>query len=117
MDRAIARIKEIDAEQRAVRQLGPINLTVDQIRRAQSETFWGLALGGNPDLALSSDTDEAGDYEGFLADEIPYEPGPLPAERPATQPLPETNAEEWFFSDELDDTVAQKAASEEDDDE
>jgi putative transposase len=39
VDRAISRIKEIDAEQCALQQLGPIGETHAQITRAQSETF------------------------------------------------------------------------------
>ena len=117
VDRAIARIKEIDAEQRAMRQLGPINLTVDQIRRAQKETFWGLSFGSNPDAVPSGDAVPTDHHTGLLSDEIPYEPGPLPAELPATV-IPEApDAEEWFFSDELDETGVPKAVNEENDDE
>lgn len=100
VDRAIRRIREIDAEQCAARQLGPIKLTSDQIRRAQKETFWGLSLGSDPDIASDKTAAIPDPESGFLSDEIPYQPGPLPEEKPV---LPEANEEEWYFSDELED--------------
>lgn len=108
VDRAIRRIKEIDAEQRAMRQLGPINLTRDQIKRAQRETFWGLSLGADPEIA--TDENAAIPEQGFdlLSDEIPYQPGPLPEEQPV---LPEPSEDEWLFSDELDDEDGDQSSS------
>ncbi|MCG7522237.1 hypothetical protein [Ruegeria sp. Ofav3-42] len=114
VDRAIRRITEIDVEQRAARQLGPINLTSDQIKRAQRETFWGLSLGSDPDIA----TDEHAvipeqDFD-LLSDEIPYQPGPLPEEEFV---LPEPSEGEWLFSDELEDDDDQTGSEESDEDE
>jgi putative transposase len=103
IDRAIARIKEIDAEQCAMRQLGPINLTVKQINRAQQETFWGLSLGSEAQIEAIGSAAPIPLNASLLSDEITVEAGPLPEERPVL-PIPlEGAAEEWFFSDELED--------------
>jgi putative transposase len=101
IDRAIARIKEIDAEQCAMRQLGPIKLTHDVIKRAQRETFWGLSLGGT--VQKQQDVEEDGEATefGLLSDEIPYLPGPQPEERSVFIDLDEDDSDEWVFSDEL----------------
>lgn len=104
VDRAIKRIKEIDAEQCAMRQLGPIKLTQDQIRRAQRETFWGLSLGRDPEAGpLLQDQSGAPETIGFLSDEIPYIPEPLREERPVLDDPSKPPVEFWSFSDELDD--------------
>ncbi len=108
VDRAIRRIKEIDAEQRAMRQLGPINLTRDQIKRAQRETFWGLSLGADPDIATDENAAIPEQDFDLLSDEIPYQPGPLSEERPV---LPEPSEGEWLFSDELDDEDGDQPSS------
>jgi len=110
VDRAIRRIKEIDAEQRAARQLGPIKLTSDQIKRAQKETFWGLSLGADPDVASNTNAPNPDQDTGFHSDEIPYLPGPLPEEEPI---LPEESESEWLFSDELDDDDGDQSRSDE----
>lgn len=101
IDRAIARIKKIDAEQCAMRQLGPIKLTQDVIKRAQRETFWGLSLGGT--VQKQQDVEEDGEATefGLLSDEIPYLPGPQPEERSVFIDLDEDDGDEWVFSDEL----------------
>lgn len=103
VDRAIQRIKEIDAEQRAMRQLGPIKLTQDQINRAQRETFWGLSLGSDPDLGTDNSTLNSDHDFGLLSDEISYEPGQQPKELPVLPDPSDGPEEEWLFSDELDD--------------
>ncbi|WP_170327995.1 DDE-type integrase/transposase/recombinase [Ruegeria arenilitoris] len=110
LDRAIQRMKEIDAEQCAARQLGPIKTTRDQIKRAQKETFWGLSLGSDPDVVADKNAPSPDQDIGFLSDEIPYLPGPLPEEEPI---LPEESESEWLFSDELDDDDGDRRGSDE----
>ena len=82
VDRAIKRIKEIDAEQCSLRQLGPIGDTYDQIKRAQKETFWGLSLGGNPELCPAPSVGGGSEHQGLLSNEITHDPTPSPADRP-----------------------------------
>lgn len=103
VDRATQRIKEIDAEQRAMRQLGPIKLTQDQINRAQRETFWGLSLGSDPDVGADNSTPISDQNFGLLSDEISCEPGQQPKELPVLPDPSNELEEEWLFSDELDD--------------
>jgi len=107
VDSAIQKIKEIDAEQCAMRQLGPINLTADQIDRAQRETFWGLHLGDESDRSVGENSTLQSQEMGFLSDEITLNPGPLPEEKPVLPPPPEEAVAEWFFSDELEDGSAE----------
>lgn len=107
VDGAIQRIKEIDAEQCAMRQLGPINLTADQIDRAQRETFWGLHLGAGSDLSVGENSTLQRQEIGFLSDEITLNPRPLPEEKPVLPPPPEETVAEWFFSDELEEGPAE----------
>ncbi|WP_299738351.1 hypothetical protein [uncultured Roseobacter sp.] len=73
VDRAIKRIKEIDAQQCALRQLGPIGDTYDQIKRAQKETFWGLSLGSNPELGPSPSHENGDGPQGLLSNQIEHD--------------------------------------------
>jgi putative transposase len=103
VDRAIKRIKEIDAEQCALRQLGPIGDTYDQIKRAQKETFWGLSLGHDPEgPAPSIEQPEIG-VDGLLSHEIKHDPTPQPEDRPVLRDEREIPIEFWDFSDDDDD--------------
>lgn len=103
VDRAIKRISEIDAEQCAFRQLGPIGDTYDQIKRAQKETFWGLSLGHDPEVqAPSIETPETGGY-GLLSHEIKHDPTPQPEDIPVLRDEQSAPVEFWDFSDDDDD--------------
>ncbi len=100
IDRAIARIKKIDEEQRAWRRLGPINLSKADIKRAERETFWGMSLGGDPEISMGSPDEQSQWAEGLLSDVIGGRD--IPAEdidRPASL-SPQTPIEYWKFSDE-----------------
>lgn len=100
VDRAIKRIKEIDAEQCALRQLGPIGDTYDQIKRAQKETFWGLSLGGYHQLDSTQSTDCHDVAPGLLSNEIKHDPTPKPEDRPVLRDEQDPAVEFWSFSDE-----------------
>ena len=117
IDRAIKRIKEIDAKQCALRQLGPIGDTYDQIRRSQKETFWGLSLGGDPEPDVS--TSEASDVgtHGLLSNEIGYAPAQSYVDSPVFSREPDHPIEFWTFSDENVDEVHHDAVSKNMDDE
>lgn len=71
IDRAIERIKKIDEEQRARRQIGPIAHTREQIERAQRETFWGLSLGSAVDGTSTSGGSEDRRNQGVLSNDVP----------------------------------------------
>jgi len=117
VDRAIARIKEIDAEQCALRQLGPIGEIYEQIKRAQKETFWGLSLGSDPQLDTKPLDDHGQSNHGLLSNEIDHDPSPQPEEQSV---LPEEQDEPipyWPSSDDHDEPVNDhNPANEESDD-
>lgn len=108
IDRAFARIRQLDDEQRAWRRLGPINVSADDIRRAEAETFYGLDFGsaGKPSLKIAGESSPEGN--AFLADVI----GPAALTHPESDqaddspPSPalaqETITTTWSFSDEND---------------
>lgn len=100
VDRAIKRIKEIDVAQCAVRQLGPIGDTFDQIKRAQKETFWGLSLGRDPLLDPITTEEGGNEARGLLSNPIEHDPKPSPKDRPVLSDAPERPVEFWSFSDE-----------------
>jgi putative transposase len=102
VDRAIKRIKKIDAEQCAFRQLGPIGDTYDQIKRAQKETFWGLTLGGHHQISASPSIDGSEDVQGLLSNEIKYDPSAQPQDLPILREEQDRPVEFWSFSDEDD---------------
>ncbi len=115
VDRAIKRIKEIDAEQCALRQLGPIGDTYDQIKRAQKETFWGLSLGGDPELYDASSGEDVRPPDGFLSNEITHDPTLPPSDRPAVQDDQHHPTEFWSFSDKEDDQTRDESEGENND--
>lgn len=102
VDRAIKRIKEIDAEQCALRQLGPIGDTYEQIKRAQKETFWGLSLGADPQLNPTPLDDDRGDNQGLLTNEIEHNPNPQPEDQPVLREERGEPVTFWPFSDDDD---------------
>ncbi|MBU3034101.1 DDE-type integrase/transposase/recombinase [Tritonibacter mobilis] len=102
IDRAIKRIKEIDAEQCALRQLGPIGDTHEQIKRAQRETFWGLSLGSNPELSPDSQGEVDSEQAGFLSNEIDHAPVSDNTHRPVSHDEQAQTVEFWSFSDAED---------------
>ena len=102
IDRAIKRIKEIDAHQCALRQLGPIGDTYEQIRRAQRETFWGLSLGGDPEVSAVLPQQDCEDAQGLLSNEILRDQTPPLSQKPASSDDTDTPIEFWSFSDDDD---------------
>ena len=102
VDRAIKRIKKIDAEQCAFRQLGPIGDTYDQIKRAQKETFWGISLGGHHQISASPSIDGSGDLQGLLSNEIKHDPSAQPQDLPILREEQDRPVEFWSFSDQDD---------------
>jgi putative transposase len=100
VDRAIERIKEIDAEQCALRQLGPIGETYDQIKRAQKETFWGLSLGTDPQLEPRSLDDSGRAETGLLSNEIEHAPHPQPEDQPVLREQRDEPVAFWPSSDD-----------------
>jgi putative transposase len=100
VDRAISRIKEIDAEQCALQQLGPIGETHDQIKRAQSETFWGLSLGADPQLEPQSLDDSGRAETGLLSNEIRYDSSFLPEDQPVLRDQQDEPIPYWPTSDD-----------------
>ncbi|MES0863265.1 hypothetical protein ABLN87_12995 [Ruegeria sp. SCPT10] len=70
IDRAIARMKAIDAEQRAWRRLGPISVSAREIQRAENETFWGLNLKPDPESTEAHLEMSPKSNGGFLSDVI-----------------------------------------------
>ena len=103
IDRAIKRIKEVDAHQCALRQLGPIGDTYEQIKRAQRETFWGLSLGSNPELPAVLPQEDREDAQGLLSSEILMDQTPLSSLSPASSDDEDAPIEFWSFSDDADD--------------
>jgi len=69
IDRAIARIKDIDDEQRAWRRLGPIGVSADDIQRAEQETFWGLNFKPDPNISKADLASHDPTSNGFLSDQ------------------------------------------------
>ncbi|MGH1444951.1 MAG: transposase [Cognatishimia sp.] len=117
VDRAIERIKEIDAEQCALRQLGPIGETYNQIKRAQKETFWGLSLGADPHLETRSLGDTGRTETGLLSNEIEYDSCSQPEERPALRVQHEEPIPFWPSSDDDDQFSDNRSAGKEINDE
>lgn len=103
VDRAIKRIKEIDAEQCALRQLGPIGETNEQIKRAQKETFWGLSLGADPQLDIAPLDDDLSGGHGLLSNEIHIDPDPCPEDQPVLRVTQHEPIAFWPSSDDDDD--------------
>ncbi|KJZ17477.1 hypothetical protein TW80_17060 [Loktanella sp. S4079] len=117
VDRAIERIKEIDAEQCALRQLGPIGETYEQIKRAQKETFWGLSLGSDPQLDPTRLDDLVSSNQGLLSNEIEHDPNPRPEEKPVLREERDEPIPYWPSSDDDDEpSNDQHSANEENDD-
>lgn len=102
VDRAIKRIKEIDAEQCSLRQLGPIGDTYDQIKRAQKETFWGLSLGSDPELNAGPTEDGNSEPQGLLSNEITNDPTPSRTDQPVLREEQNAPIEFWSFGDDAD---------------
>lgn len=101
IDRAIARVKEIDAEQRAWRHLGPIGVSAADVRRAESETFWGLNL--KPDPESTEAYFESGETisREFLSDVIGESAPAISETCPReTENTDEDPTEYWRFSDD-----------------
>jgi|GEM_PF-2561558 len=103
VDRAIKRIKEIDAEQCALRQLGPIGDTYEQIRRAQKETFWGLSIGGEAKLSREFLADNQDEAIGLFSNKINAAPQVQPTDAPILIEPQKATTEFWTFSDEEED--------------
>ncbi|MGB0660933.1 MAG: integrase catalytic domain-containing protein [Mangrovicoccus sp.] len=98
IDRAILRIKEIDAEQCALRQLGPIGDTRAQIERAQKQTFWGLSLGGDPRKETTHVDDK--NQGGILSNEILPDHDTDPREIKSLDADANRPSELWSFYDD-----------------
>ncbi|MGH1466567.1 MAG: DDE-type integrase/transposase/recombinase [Cognatishimia sp.] len=117
VDRAIERIKAIDAEQCALRQLGPIGETYEQIKRAQKETFWGLSLGSDPQLDPTPLDDRDLSIQGLLSNEIEHDPNPRPEEQPVLRGERDEPIPYWPSSDGDDEQFNdENSANEESDD-
>ncbi|MBM1817858.1 transposase family protein [Pseudosulfitobacter pseudonitzschiae] len=100
IDRAIKRIKEIDANQCALRQLGPIGDTHEQIKRAQKETFWGLSLGSDPELSHVPLAEDGNEAQGLLSNEIKTDLEPVSSTRPVPRDERPPTTVLWSFSDD-----------------
>lgn len=111
VDRAIQRIKEIDAEQCARRQLGPIGETYDQIKRAQKETFWGLSLGRDLEDVHAPPINPGDEPSGLLSNEIKHEPSPSASDNLVVRGERDRPVEFWSFSDENDDQSPKSEAN------
>lgn len=111
VDRAIAAIKEKDASQRALRQVGPFNHTADEIERAQRETFWGLSLGESPQSITDNDVISQDQKVSLLADEIRSGMRELPAEKAVISEASTDHNQEWLFSDELEQSDAENKST------
>jgi putative transposase len=105
VDRAIKRIKEIDAEQCALRQLGPIGETYEQIKRAQKETFWGLSLGVDPQLDPKPLDDCGQNDQGLLSNEIQHIPNTNAEDEPVLRAARDEPIAFWPSSDDVDEPV------------
>ena len=106
IDRAFTRIKELDADQRAWRRLGPINVSAADIRRAESETFYGLSLHREAEDGQDMGS-VAPPVEGsFLSEVIPpaRRQVPPPNQSASASPPAASNrippAKTWRFSDD-----------------
>lgn len=102
VDRAIERIKDIDAEQCALRQLGPIGETHEQIKRAQKETFWGLSLGSDPQSDPKPSDDRDRSNQGLLSNEIEHDPTTQPEEQSVLREERDEPIPYWPSSDDDD---------------
>ncbi|MBI1494518.1 Mu transposase C-terminal domain-containing protein [Halocynthiibacter styelae] len=92
MDRAMARIRELDAEQRALRRLGPVQVSASDIRRAEHETFLGLKFSSGATTSISQDEELLSDTLSAIAS------APAPHDPEVAQP--ETTFENRIFIDE-----------------
>lgn len=105
VDRAFARIREIDADQRAWRRLGPINISAAEIRRAEAETFYGLDLKREMEGKPIVDNRRP-DVDGFLSDSIPPLQRPPAQTASSSSPTDHTERDDdkpqetWRFSDD-----------------
>ena len=105
INRAFACIKELDADQRAWRRLGPINISAAEIRRAEAETFYGLDLKPEPEGRPIVDNHPP-QIDSFLSDSIP--PLQRAPARTASSSSPTDHTEHdddkpqetWRFSDD-----------------
>lgn len=106
IDRAFARIQEIDADQRAWRCLGPINVSAADIRRAEAETFFGLKLPPEPEEQPGMGTIASSARGGLLCGVIQPERRHLPPPDQPTDGHPpavrnnDVPPEIWRFSDD-----------------
>lgn len=107
IDRAIKRIKEIDANQCALRQLGPIGDTQDQIKRAQKETFWGLSLGRDLELLPVPQAEDGSEAPGLLSNEIKNDLAPASSARPVLRDERAPTTVLWSFSDDRNEVPAE----------
>ncbi|OCX60450.1 hypothetical protein BFP70_17730 [Thioclava sp. SK-1] len=107
IDRAIKRIKEIDANQCALRQLGSIGDTHEQIKRAQKETFWGLSLGRDPELLPVPQAEHGSDAPGLLSNEIKNDLAPAASARPVLRDERAPTTVLWSFSDDRNEVPAE----------
>lgn len=107
IDRAIKRIKEIDANQCALRQLGPIGDTQDQIKRAQKETFWGLSLGRDLELLPVPQAEDGSEAPGLLFNEIKNDLAPASSARPVLRDERAPTTVLWSFSDDRNEVPAE----------
>ena len=105
IDRAFARIREIDADQRAWRQLGPINVSAAEIRRAEAESFFGLNLKPEPENRQVPDATNGQTDGGFLSGVVAPERRELPlpgrSKTESREDVPSAT-QSWRFSDEED---------------
>lgn len=106
IDRAFDRIREIDADQRAWRRVGPINVSSADIRRAEAETFFGLHLHSEADEQSDMGTTAQPARGGFLSEVIQHERRHLPppdqlmdGNAPADR-VGDVANETWRFSDD-----------------
>lgn len=105
VDRAFARIKELDADQRAWRRLGPINISAAEIRRAEAETFYSLDLKAEAEGQPIVDNHRP-QIDGFLSDSIPPLHRPPPRTASSSSPTDHDEhdddkpQETWRFSDD-----------------
>jgi len=102
IDQAVARIRDIDDEQRAWRRLGPIGISAADIQRAEQETFWGLNFKPDPNIITSDLVSHDPTATGFLSDQPTTSIDTLhpvsskhDAAAPNDQPV-----KNWIFSDD-----------------
>jgi len=101
IDRAIERIKEIDTQQCAFRQLGPIGDNKAKIERAQKQVFWGLSLGNEPEHGPSASEETTGG--GILSNEILPDQDPAEQSENAPSQAEHAQPQTWSFYTEEDD--------------